>query len=73
MNFTDHPLLFADFVRSKQGNELPDIIREIAYSKRKVIKPEWEDMHRDYLKQYKDMKAKRDSGEMGRIDFIYPL
>lgn len=73
MNFTDHPLLFADFVRSKQGNELPDIIREIAYSKRKVIKPEWEDMHRDYLKQYKDMKAKRDSGEMGRIEFIYPL
>jgi len=73
MNFTDHPLLFADFVREKQGSELPDIIREIAYSKRKIIKLEYEDMHKDYLKQLKAMSQKRSDGDMGRLEFEYPL
>ena len=73
MNFTDHPLLFADFVKSKQGEELPAIIREIAYSKRKVIKLEWEDMYKDYRAQLKEMQSKRDAGEVERIDFDYPL
>lgn len=73
MNFTDHPLLFADFVREKQGQELPEIVREIAYSKRKVTAVEWNDMHKDYLQQYKDMVKKREAGCTDRIDFIYPL
>lgn len=68
-----HPVQFGDFVREKQGDEMPDIIREIAHSKRKVIKLEWEDLYQDYRKQYKEMLKKRDAGETGRIDFIYPL
>jgi hypothetical protein len=73
MNFTDHPLLFADFVREKQGDELPDIIREIAYSKRKIIKLEYEDMYKDYRRQLKEMQLLRDNGVCGRLEFIYPL
>lgn len=67
--FTQDPLAWADFVRSKMGNEVYDDLRLVANRPAKFTKQDKADMTAHLRRELKRVEGLRAEGVVGRIEF----
>jgi hypothetical protein len=68
--YTDHPLEFAEWLKHYLGEARYQIVRDKAQRIKKWQKGEKDEMYKHYRAELKRLKALRDQGETGYLEFV---
>ena len=68
-----NPLVHADLVRAKMGNEKYEILKHLGNKTIRLKKHHIKEIRSNLKASWQDMQARRKAGETGRIEFEDPM
>lgn len=71
-HFTEHPLLFAQFIQAKLGPDKYHELCKLAVTPRKFTPRELEGLYLHYKAELERLRVARANGRLGRIEFNFP-